>query len=180
MLTRVTLAVLSALLMTACSGTLVNPTAGPGGGPPAGSTAPSAPEGAPPADPCHVQGVTYCALNPAVTQATIGQTICVRGWTATIRPPASYTEGLKRQQIASEHLPGRLSGYEEDHRMPLELGGAPSDPTNLSPESPASPNPKDADESALHEQVCTGQRTLAGARQQLVAKWLAAYPGYKA
>jgi hypothetical protein len=31
------------------------------------------------------------ALNPAVTQATIGSIICVRGWTRTIRPPQQYT-----------------------------------------------------------------------------------------
>ena len=63
--------------------------------------------------------------------------------------------------------------------MPLELGGAPSDPINLSPESPASPNPKDGDETRLKTQVCNGQLTLAQAQGQLVAKWLAAYPGYR-
>ncbi|MGW4529241.1 hypothetical protein [Amycolatopsis sp. NPDC004378] len=32
------------------------------------------------------------ALNPDVTQASIGSTICVSGWTATIRPrPATPT-----------------------------------------------------------------------------------------
>ncbi len=39
------------------------------------------------------------ALNPEVTQATIGTTICVRGWTQTVRPPQAYTLALKRQQI---------------------------------------------------------------------------------
>lgn len=139
----------------------------------------SAPSPPPPADPCHAGGVTYCALNPAVTQATIGQTMCVRGWTATVRPSESYTENLKRQQIAQEGLPGGLSSYEEDHRMPLELGGAPSDVMNLSPESPPSPNPKDADESALKTSVCSGQLTLVQAQQDLVTTWLAAYPRYK-
>lgn len=79
-----------------------------------GATLGSAP---PAADPCHASGITYCALNPAVTQATIGQTICVRGWTATVRPSESYTEDLKRQQIAHEGLPGGLSRYEEDHLL---------------------------------------------------------------
>lgn len=114
-----------------------------------------------------------------MTDATFHQTICVAGWTATIRPPESYTENLKRQQIAQEGLPGGLSGYEEDHRMPLALGGAPSDPTNLSPESPASPNAKDGDESLLKTEVCDGQVTLAQAQEQLVAKWLAPYPSYR-
>jgi DNA-binding CsgD family transcriptional regulator len=35
--------------------------------------------------------LTPGAYNPAVTQATIGRTICVSGWTATIRPSSSYT-----------------------------------------------------------------------------------------
>lgn len=131
-----------------------------------------------PADPCHAGAVTYCALNPSVTQATISTTICVSGWTATVRPPESYTEDLKRRQIAQEGLPGGLSSYEEDHRMPLELGGAPSDVMNLSPESPRSPNAKDSDETRLKTAVCDGQLSLAQAQQQLVAAWLAPYPQY--
>jgi hypothetical protein len=43
------------------------------------------------------------ALNPAVTQATIHSTICVPSWTATIRPPATYTNRLKRRQLATMH-----------------------------------------------------------------------------
>lgn len=145
--------------------------------------APVAPTSAPPspssADPCHAGGVTYCVLNPGVTQTTIAQTICVSGWTASVRPPESYTEALKQRQIAEEGLPGGLSGYEEDHRMPLELGGAASDVMNLSPESPPPPNPKDADETRLKNAVCSGQLMLAQAQQQMVATWLAAYPRYR-
>jgi hypothetical protein len=37
--------------------------------------------------------------NPDVTQETIHQTICVSGWTATIRPPSNCTTKLKTQQI---------------------------------------------------------------------------------
>lgn len=146
------------------------------------SSSPIPPSAAAPAgttaDACHQSGVTYCVLNPAVTQAIIGQTICVSGWTRTVRPPESYTEQLKRQQIAAEGLPGGLSAYEEDHRMPLELGGAPSDPDNLSPQSPASPNPKDRDESRLREAVCAGTMTLAAAQSELVGTWLGPYPTY--
>jgi hypothetical protein len=137
------------------------------------------PTAAPPADPCHVGGVTYCALNPRVTQATIGSTICVLGWTATVRPPESYTYDLKKQQIAQEGLPGGTRNYEEDHRMPLELGGAPSDVMNLSPESPPSPNPKDSDETSLKYHVCDGRMALVQAQHQMVSTWLAGYPGYR-
>src|SRR6266516_792039 len=39
------------------------------------------------------------ALNPAVRQGTISRTICVKGWTKTIRPPVTYTNALKIQQM---------------------------------------------------------------------------------
>ena len=48
-------------------------------------------------DPVCTPGVT----NPDVTDATIQQTICVRGWTATIRPPVSYTDPLKRRSMSA-------------------------------------------------------------------------------
>ena len=129
-------------------------------------------------DVCHGGGVTYCALNPAVTEATIRSTICVSGWTATIRPPERYTEQLKLQQMATEGLTGSPSNYEEDHRMPLELGGAPRDPTNLSPESHASSYAKDADENAAKREVCAGA-DLRTVQNQFVATWLGPYPSYR-
>ena len=39
------------------------------------------------------------AINPDVTQGTIGMTICVRGWTRSLRPPREYTSALNRQQL---------------------------------------------------------------------------------
>ena len=128
-------------------------------------------------DPCHHGGATYCVLNGAVTQATIRSTICVSGWTATIRPPESYTERLKLQQIASEGLVGTPGDYEEDHRMPLELGGDPSDPMNLSPESHATSYAKDAAENAARGQVCAGA-DLRSVQSAFVEAWLGPYPTY--
>lgn len=140
----------------------------------------SASESSPPlADACHQGATVLCVLNPAVTQATIGQTVCRRGWTATVRPPVAWTDALKRQQMLQEGLAGPASAYEEDHRMPLELGGAPKDTMNLSPEAGTSPNPKDHDEDALHSLVCSGKVGLVMAQVQLAGKWLGAYPGYR-
>lgn len=39
------------------------------------------------------------AINPDVTQTNIYETICVRGWTRTVRPPEDYTYQLKREQL---------------------------------------------------------------------------------
>ena len=107
------------------------------------------------------------ALNPQVTQANIAQTICVPGWTRSIRPPAEYTHQLKRRQIAERHLPGRLSDYEEDHLIPLNLGGHPTSPDNLWPQPIQEAQAKDKLEYALNRAVCAGRMTLAAAQQKI-------------
>ena len=111
------------------------------------------------------------ALNPAVTQATIDRTICVEGWTATVRPPESITEPEKAASITAIGDPGSLGDYEYDHFVPLDLGGATNDPRNLWPEPGATPNPKDAVENELRQQVCDAQITLAQAQREIVNNW---------
>ena len=113
------------------------------------------------------------ALNPAVTQASIGQTICRRGWTDTVRPPESVTETEKAASMAAYGDAGPMSGYEYDHFVPLELGGAVNDPRNLWPEPGASPNPKDAVEDNLNQKVCDGQMMLAQAQRAITTNWVA-------
>jgi hypothetical protein len=112
------------------------------------------------------------ALNPRVTQANIGRTICKRGWTATVRPPERVTEPEKLASMAAygDHRPA--ADYEYDHFVPLELGGATNDPRNLWPEPGASPNPKDAVESELNRKVCDRQMTLAQAQREIVSNWV--------
>lgn len=139
----------------------------------------------PPAAPgtCHARGsgemvlpdpvCTPGATNPAVTQATIHQTICVSGWSSTVRPPESYTEPLKIAQMAAYGDTGPTSAYEEDHLISLELGGSPTDHRNLWPEPGASPNPKDKVENAAHTAVCDGRLTLAAARTGIASDWIA-------
>jgi hypothetical protein len=78
--------------------------------------------------------VTPGAVNPDVTQDNIGETICVSGWTKTIRPPAGYTNKLKLRQMAAAGLGGAPSDYEEDHLISLEIGGNPTNPANLWPQ----------------------------------------------
>lgn len=126
--------------------------------------------------------LTPGAFNPAVTQDTIRSTICVRGWTATVRPPASYTDALKARQIeAYGYADTSLADYEEDHLVPLELGGSPPDPRNLWPEPrtatladgrPSGASIKDEFETALKKAVCAGSMTLARARREIGDHWV--------
>jgi hypothetical protein len=124
------------------------------------------------------------AINLAVTPKTIGETICARGWTRLVRPPVQYTEELKRQQIRTfGYDDRRLSQYEEDHLIPLGLGGAPSDPRNLWPEPRTSPDGWGADrkdelEFALNQLVCAGRLSLREAQRAIATDWTAAYRRY--
>ena len=118
------------------------------------------------------------ALNPDVTQSTIGSTICVSGWTATVRPSTSYTNKLKTQGIADYgYSDTSLSDYEEDHFLPLELGGAPKDPKNLWPEPHSGDEnsySKDSVENKVKKAVCADQVTLADAQDAMLTDWTTA------
>jgi hypothetical protein len=121
------------------------------------------------------------ALNPAVTQASIGATICRSGWTSSVRPPESVTAREKRASMAAYGIRGPTSGYEYDHIVALELGGAVNDARNLWPEPDYSArrgfylNPKDRLENALKRLVCARSLTLAQAQRQSAGDWVAAY-----
>ena len=120
------------------------------------------------ADPVRTPGV----LNPDVTQANIRSTICRHGWTATIRPPTSYTNALKRKQMRQYGEAGSLSDYQEDHLISLELGGNPTDPRNLWPEPYPRAGAVDRIENELNADVCSGGLALAEAqRREAELKW---------
>jgi hypothetical protein len=106
--------------------------------------------------------------NPAVTQATISRTICVKNWTATIRPPSSWTTALKIRQMRAYHLHGDPANYEEDHLISLELGGAPKDERNLWPEPQPRAGDVDRIETSLKRAVCDGTMKLRAAQREIV------------
>ena len=126
--------------------------------------------------------LTPGATNPAVTQATIRRTICVSGWTSRIRPPSSYTTALKRAQLVTYGYANRtLSRYEEDHLIPLELGGSPRSSRNLWPEphyvrlaggTLVGSYVKDGFENYLRRAVCAGRLRLATARYEIARNWV--------
>jgi hypothetical protein len=111
-----------------------------------------------------IRSITPGALNAAVRQATIRRTICVAGWTRKVRPSTSYTNALKARQMPLYGLTGPPSLYEEDHLIPLELGGAPRNPKNLWPEPRSQAKRSDPLENKLHRSVCSRKMTLAAAR----------------
>lgn len=146
----------------------------------------AAPLASTPALTCHIHGAlpdATCqpgATNPDVRPSTINQTICVSGWTKTVRPPVSYTGPLKVQQIAEYgYTDTNTADYEEDHLIPLELGGAPRDPHNLWPQprygsAGLTASDKDGIENRLKTDVCSGKVGLLAAQQAIATDWTTA------
>ena len=106
--------------------------------------------------------------NPEVTQETVQQTICVRGYTRTIRPPVTYTNRVKQHLMRQEGLPLELIGDKIlDHKISLSVGGAPSDLRNLVLQDQDDSHAKDRVEHDLNRAVCAGEMTLHDAQLRL-------------
>ena len=113
------------------------------------------------------------SIDPAVTQANIHSTICVSGYTKTVRPPSSETQAFKYDVAYPAYSIPPGTQTELDHLVSLELGGS-NDATNLWPQVPPTPNAKDTVENRLHAAVCSGQVTLAAAQQAIAVNWVTA------
>jgi hypothetical protein len=104
-----------------------------------------------------------------VTQSNIGRTVCSPGYTAKVRPSFSYTQRIKIRQIYTlGYLDTVPQDYEEDHLVPLELGGSPKDERNLWPEPWTQADASDPIEDRLHTLVCTAEMSLSEARKEIL------------
>jgi len=126
--------------------------------------------------------LTPGAINPDVTQANIQSTVCVRGYTKTIRPPAHYTNKLKKRQMReSGYVDRNPKHYEEDHLIALSIGGAPHDRRNLWPEprnSEWNAKKKDRLEFVLYKMVCNQEISLVEAQHAMATNWIEAWKQY--
>lgn len=127
-----------------------------------------------------VYELTPGAINPDVTQRNINRTICVPGYTDTIRPRVSYTNPLKVVSISQYgYLLILPSLYELDHLIPLSIGGSPRDPKNLWPQLwegiQYNARAKDVLESAVKRDICNKKITLAAGRRIFTSGWVKEY-----
>lgn len=138
--------------------------------------------GVTPGLPLHAR--TPGALNPAVRSTTIHATICRSGYSASVRPSSSYTESLKFHQLdGGYNVNGDTyaSNYEEDHLVPLEVGGSPTSVKNLWPEPRNvywGAAKKDRLENVMHRLVCSGKVSLASAQRMFEVNWIVGYQRY--
>jgi hypothetical protein len=130
-----------------------------------------------------ISSVTSGAIDTNITQTNIDTTICKSGYTATVRPPVSYTNKLKAQQLNGTYkqFTDKVSAdYEEDHLISLEIGGSPTDPKNLWPQPYAGIGAriKDQVENKLHDLVCSHKMLLTQAQKEISTNWYTAYLKY--
>lgn len=123
-----------------------------------------------------VRGCTPGSIRSDVTQDSIGKTICVRGWTATVRPPQAETDPVKTAAMTAYGVPeSQRSVTELDHLVPIELGGS-NDVSNLWAQLSDFPgagfrNTKDTVENTLKTEVCDHKVTLASAQKAIATDW---------
>jgi len=122
------------------------------------------------------------AFNPDVRQETIGQTICVPGYTKAVRPSTNFTYGVKQMLLKRTGRDrAQAFEYELGHIIPLGLGGHPRKLENLELQLRAGESGarrKDRIGAKLQCMVCSGQVTLADAQREILTDWQAAYHRY--
>lgn len=122
------------------------------------------------------------ALKPDVRQETIQQTICVPGYTASVRPSTTYTNGVKTKLLREAgRPPAAAPDYELDHRVPLALGGHPRNLENLELqpwEGEDGAKKKDRLERRLKLLVCAEKVAIETAQRAIYLDWKSAFHAY--
>jgi hypothetical protein len=123
-----------------------------------------------------VDGLPDSRCTPGAVAVSDVKVLCARGYrTSSVRPSTAYIGPLKRRQIAQYGAyAGRSArGYEEDHLIPLEIGGDPRSPANLWPEALQQAHVKDKVEDAAKRAACTGKIDLGDAQASMARDWRA-------
>jgi hypothetical protein len=122
------------------------------------------------------------AIDTAVTQANIGQTICrAGGYSDSVRPPLELTEPLKYKMLAAYGVPAsNIGDYELDHLVPESAGGSsntynlwpePNNDARRYPRTEYVANDKDEIEHRVWESVCDHQDHLGRVQKLMATNW---------
>jgi hypothetical protein len=111
-------------------------------------------------------------VNPAVTPDNVMETICVSGYSHSIRPPSQVTNAIKKQLLDEAGIPREfIHDYVLDHVIPISSGGAPDDIRNLRLEPREESFLKDRAENRSHDLICTGRLGLREAQAAMWHNW---------
>jgi hypothetical protein len=111
-------------------------------------------------------------VNPDVTPDNVDQTICVSGFSHTVRPPWHVTNEIKRKLLVEAGVPPEQAhDFILDHRIPISSGGSPDDPANLILQSKEEAAEKDRAENRAHSLICTHRLGLRDAQTMIWRDW---------
>ena len=128
------------------------------------------------APPAATVSVPVEALNPDVRPETINETICTAGYTVSVRPSTTYTNGVKRKLLRESGVEvTEAPKYELDHIIPLAIGGHPRNLRNLMLQPWDDATKKDRLEKQLQRLVCSRQLGLREAQAAIYGDWQAAH-----
>lgn len=119
-------------------------------------------------------------LDPRVTQATIGETICKPGYADDVLPPFDDLMRKKDQLIKQRGADAlSASDYALDHRLPVLLGGLPTAQANLDIrrwDGRSGQRAKERLTVFLKRCVCSGEMPLSRAQSEIVGDWPSRFP----
>jgi hypothetical protein len=111
-------------------------------------------------------------VNPAVTPSNIDETICVSGYSHSVRPPYEVTNAIKHELIRQSGLPSEaIHDFTLDHAIPISVGGAPDDIRNLKLEPKIESKTKDRIEFCIYRAVCEHRVGLREAQAAIWSDW---------
>jgi hypothetical protein len=125
------------------------------------------------------------ALNGQVTQETINDTICKSGWAREVRSKASSWLRKKKRELLLQregyHWIGAGALFQLDHIVPIELGGAAEDDSNVVLQPIGEAACKDGVEHCLSAKVCSKgdhHLPLDEAQKAIIGDWRQAKATY--
>ena len=122
-------------------------------------------------------------INPNVTQENLHRTVCVAGYSSSIRPSSSYTNRLKLAQLRqAKYVDKDPRHYEFDHQIPISIGGNPTDERNLWAEPRFgffNAGDKDVVEYGVYRDLCKGKLSLSQAQAIFLGDWRQLLQFYK-
>jgi hypothetical protein len=135
----------------------------------------------PPHRPCVQAGASCAGLNGRVAQETIKDTICKSGWAKDVRGKSSSWQQTKKRKLLQRegyHWLGAGALFQLDHIVPIELGGAVEDDSNVVLQPIREATCKDGVEHCLSAKVCKGEVLLAEAQKAIARDWRQAKATY--
>ncbi|MBY0511538.1 MAG: hypothetical protein K2P94_15470 [Rhodospirillaceae bacterium] len=120
--------------------------------------------------------------NPKVTADNLQKTVCKAGWALKAQPQGKYLSKITLLQIRNYGVAEKdAAKYVMDFRIPLSVGGHPTDPANLWPQRKDvawNAVVKNKLETYVQSELCAGHMSLKDAQGVFQKNWIDVFQLY--